>query len=322
MILKCILLVVGFVLLVKGADYFVEGSSDVARRLRIPSIIIGMTIVAMGTSLPELAVSISAAIAGSNEMAYSNVVGSNLFNLLVVCGAAALFTPLTIHTKTLKREFPFSIVITVLLLIFGYFGMSVGHLDGLIYVVIFIIFIIMMVKSAMNERKAAEVIKIETDKQQEMKEKKPLPIWKVLIYIVAGAIAVAIGGQLVVDSAEGIAQFFGLSDTLIGLTIVAFGTSLPELVTGIAAARKGEVDMALGNVIGSNIFNILFVLGLAASISGVEVVQNNLIDCVILIILSVLVWIFCITRKKISRLEGLIMVVIYGVYVVYICIRA
>ncbi|MCR5667341.1 MAG: calcium/sodium antiporter [Eubacterium sp.] len=322
MILNCVLLVVGFFLLVKGADFFVEGSSDVARRFRIPSIIIGMTIVAMGTSLPELAVSVSAALAGSNEMAYSNVVGSNMFNLLVVCGAAAIFTPLTIHTKTLKREFPFSIFITVLLLVFGYFGMSVGHVDGLILVVIFVIFLIMMVKSAMSERRAANVIQIESDKHEEMKDKKPLPIWKVLVFIVGGAAAVAIGGNLVVDSAEAIAKFFGLSDTLIGLTIVAFGTSLPELVTGIAAARKGEVDMALGNVIGSNIFNILFVLGLAASISGVGVVQNNLIDCVILLVLSVLVWIFCITKKQVNRIEGLTMVIIYGIYVVYICIRA
>lgn len=308
--LDYVLLIVGFVLLMKGADFFVDGSASVAKKLRIPTMIIGMTIVAMGTSAPECAVSIAASVKGSNTMAISNVIGSNIFNLMIVCGACALFTPLAVKVSTLKQEFPLSILAAVLLLGMGYFGMSLNRVEGVILLVVFILFLVWMVWEAKKARDNTEVEEIET-----------LSGWKCLIYIVGGIIAIVIGGDLVVDSASAIAAAFGLSQTLIGLTIVAFGTSLPELVTSLVAAKKGETDMALGNVIGSNIFNILLVLGIAAAVSPMEVLMDNLIDDIILIAVSVLIWIFAWSKKKLNRMHGVIMIAIYAAYVVYICMR-
>lgn len=308
--LDYVLLIVGFVLLMKGADFFVDGSASVAKKLRIPTMIIGMTIVAMGTSAPECAVSIAASVKGSNTMAISNVIGSNIFNLMIVCGACALFTPLAVKVSTLKQEFPLSILAAVLLLGMGYFGMSVNRVEGVILLIIFVLFLVWMVWEAKKARDNTEVEEIET-----------LSGWKCLIYIVGGIIAIVIGGDLVVDSASAIAAAFGLSQTLIGLTIVAFGTSLPELVTSLVAAKKGETDMALGNVIGSNIFNILLVLGIAAAVSPMEVLMDNLIDDIILIAVSVLIWIFAWRKKKLNRMHGVIMIAIYAAYVVYICMR-
>lgn len=310
-------LVAGFVLLVKGADFFVEGSSSVARRLRVPSLIIGLTIVSMGTSLPEAAVSITASVTENNAMAVSNVVGSNIFNLMVVCGACALFAPLAVKADSLKKEFPFSIVITGLLLGLGYWGMAVGRIDGIVFLILFIMFLVWMVKSALAARKQG-VAQAEHDGEI---GKAPLPIWRCVIYILGGAAAIALGGDLVVDSASAIATQFGLSPNLIGLTIVALGTSLPELVTSLVAARKKEVDMALGNVIGSNIFNILFVLGMAAAISPVEFIMENVIDIVLLLAMSVLVYAFAWQKKSINRWEGALMLLIYGGYMAYICTR-
>lgn len=311
-------LVVGFVLLVKGADFFVEGSSSVARRLRVPSLIIGLTIVSMGTSLPEAAVSITASVTGNNAMAVSNVVGSNIFNLMVVCGACALFAPLAVKADSLKKEFPFSILITVLLLGLGYWGMAVGRIDGIVFLILFIMFLVWMVRSALAARKAGVV---QAGEEEEENSRTPLPVWRCVIYIVGGAAAIALGGDLVVDAASAIAAQFGLSQNLIGLTIVALGTSLPELVTSLVAARKKEVDMALGNVIGSNIFNILFVLGMAASISPIAFVMENVIDIVLLLAMSLLVYAFAWQKKSINRWEGALMLLIYGGYMAYICTR-
>lgn len=311
-------LIVGFVLLVKGADFFVEGSSSVARRLRVPSLIIGLTIVSMGTSLPEAAVSIAASVTGNNAMAVSNVVGSNIFNLMVVCGACALFAPLAVKADTLKKEFPFSILITVLLLGLGYWGMAVDRIDGIVFLILFIAFLVWMVRSALEARKAGVV---RAEEEDEESGRALLPVWRCVIYIVGGAAAIALGGDLVVDSASAIAAQFGLSQNLIGLTIVALGTSLPELVTSLVAARKQEVDMALGNVIGSNIFNILFVLGMAASISPVAFVMENVIDIALLLAMSFLVYAFAWQKKSINRWEGALMLFIYGGYMAYICTR-
>ncbi|MDD7402651.1 MAG: calcium/sodium antiporter [Butyribacter sp.] len=311
--MEYILLVVGFVLLIKGADFFVEGSSSVAKRLHVPSMIIGLTIVAMGTSLPEASVSISASIANANELAISNAVGSNIFNLMVVCGFCALFCPLAVQTSVLKREFPFSIFVAILLILCGATGMMVGHLEGVILLVFFAAFILWMIQSARKARAEGSAIPEE--------DYEILPVWKCILYIAGGIIAIAVGGDFVVDAASAIAKQFGLSENLIGLTIVAFGTSLPELVTSIVAAKKNEVDMALGNVIGSNIFNILFVLGIAAAISPITFVQENIIDIVILVAVSLLVWVFGWTKQKIVRSEGIAMLVIYAAYVVYICQR-
>lgn len=315
-----VLLVVGFVLLIKGADFFVEGSSGIAKKLKVPSLIIGLTIVAMGTSLPECAVSVAASISGNNALAVSNVVGSNIFNLMVVCGFCAVITPLAVGKRTLKQEFPFSVLMAALLLVLGYIGMSVGRIDGVILLLFFALFMFWMVHSALKARTAG----ITTDASEEADEierAKPIPVGLCLVYIVGGAAAIAFGGDMVVDSASAIAAAFGLSQNLIGLTIVAMGTSLPELVTSIVAARKNEVDMALGNVIGSNIFNILFVLGIAAAISPVAFIMENVIDIVILIAMSIMVLLFAWSRQKINRIEGAIMLLSYAGYMVYICMR-
>ena len=308
-----VLLIAGFLLLIKGADFFVEGSAAVAKKLRVPTMIIGLTIVAMGTSAPECAVSIAASIKGSNAMAISNVVGSNIFNLMVVSGFCALFTPLIVHAKTLKQEFPFSILAAIVMLIAGFIGMMLGRIDGVILLVLFAFFLVWMVKSALNARANAEDI--------EEENVKDLGNLQCLLYIIGGIIAIVIGGDLVVDSATEIARTFGLSENLIGLTIVAFGTSLPELVTSAVAAKKGEVDMALGNVIGSNIFNILLVAGIAATVSPMAFLMENVIDLVILIVMSIVVWSFASTKKKIGRAEGVFMLIIYVAYIVYICNR-
>lgn len=314
MLKAVVILVIGFVLLIKGADFFVEGSSSVAKRLRVPSIIIGLTIVAMGTSLPECAVSVTASLAGSNELAVSNAVGSNIFNLMVVCGFCALFAPLTIQKNTLKKEFPLSIICAILLLGFGFVGMVLGRVDGIIFLAIFICYILWMIRAALKAR-------AEGAENGEEEEIKLLPVWRCILYIVGGMIAIKFGGDFVVDGAVVIAGGFGLSQNLIGLTIVAMGTSLPELVTSIVAARKNEVDMALGNVIGSNIFNVLFVLGIAATISPIAFIMENVIDIIILIGMSVVVWIMAWTKQKINRKEGIVMLLMYAVYLVYICIR-
>lgn len=312
MILSIILLVVGFVCLIKGADFFVDGASRLALKFKVPSLIIGMTIVAMGTSAPECAVSISASLAGSNGMAISNVIGSNMFNLLVVCGICAVLAPLAVGKDTIKKDFPFSIGVGVLLLVLGGIGMLVGHIDGIILLVLFAIFLWNMISTAKKNKE-------ETDLTDDV----PVAFsWvKVLLSIGGGIVAIVLGGQLVVNSAETIASGFGLSDTLIGLTVCAIGTSLPELVTSIVAARKGEVDMAIGNVIGSNIFNFLLVLGLASAISPVAMTMENVIDLIILAVISVMMLVMIIPKKQLNRVCGGACVAVYVVYMVYICMR-
>lgn len=305
-------LIAGFILLIKGADFFVDGSSSVAKRFRIPSMIIGLTIVAMGTSLPECAVSITASISNNNALAVSNAVGSNIFNLMVVCGACALFAPLAVGIKTLKKEFPFSVACALLLLVMGYIGTALGRIDGIILIAIFSAYLIWMIMSAKKARQNS----LDNDEDYEI-----MPIWKCLLFIIGGAAAIKFGGDFVVDGATVVAKSLGLSQTLIGLTVVALGTSLPELVTSIVAARKNEVDMAVGNVIGSNIFNILLVLGIASAISPIAFITENMIDIIILIAFSILVWLFAWTKKEIRRTEGVIMLLAYLGFMIYICLR-
>lgn len=308
-----ILLIIGFALLIKGADFFVDGSSSVAKMFRVPSLIIGMTIVAMGTSLPECSVSVTASVANQNALAISNAIGSNIFNLMVVCGMCALFVPLKVQDKTLKNEFPFSVITALILLVFGYFGMKVNRIEGVVLLIIFALFLGWMMLSIKKSRAQQN--------ENEIEEYQILPLWKSILYIVCGMIAIAVGGNFVVDSASDIAATFGLSENLIGLTIVAFGTSLPELVTSIVAAKKNEVDMAVGNVIGSNIFNILFVLGIATTISPIDFLMENIIDIIILTLMSLLVWILAWSKKHIVRWEGVLMLLLYAGYVGYIIIR-
>ena len=313
-ILKAVvILVLGFVLLIKGADFFVEGSSSVARKFRVPPIIIGLTIVAMGTSLPELAVSVTASLAGNNTIAISNVIGSNFFNLIVVCGTCALFSPLVINKSVLKQDFPFSILCGILLLVVSYMGMELGRADGIIFIVIFIAYMAFLLRQALNART------VSNDDSNE--EKKILPVWLCIIFIVGGVVAIKFGGDFVVDGASTIAKKIGFSDTLIGLTIVAVGTSLPELVTSVVASRKNELEMALGNVLGSNVFNILLILGIASAISPMSVIKDNIIDIIILTFVSFIVYIFAWTKQKIERKEGILMLLTYVTFMIYICVR-
>ena len=321
-ILKAVfVLIIGFILLIKGADFFVEGASSVAKMLKVPSLIIGMTIVAMGTSLPETSVSIAASMNNQNTLAVSNVVGSNIFNLMVVLGVCAVITELKVSKDVLKRDYPFSVLCAILLLVAGVIGMTLGRMDGIIFLVIFAVFIFYLIKSAMDARKSGEISEKEREMNEEMEEMEDLPVWKCILYIVGGAIAIKYGGDWVVDSASVIATSFGISATLVGLTICSVGTSLPELVTSIVAARKNELDMAVGNVVGSNVFNILMVLGIAATVSPIAFLTENIIDIVVLLVFSLITWVLCVTQKKLSKKEGILMLVLYTIYLVYICIR-
>ena len=263
----------------------------------------------MGTSLPECAVSVTASLANNNALAISNVVGSNIFNLMVVCGASAIFAPLAIQKSTLLKEFPFSIFCALLLLVLGYTSFNLGRMEGIVLLVLFLVYLLWMIFSALKNRQ-------EIDEDVNI-----LPTWKCLLFIIGGAIAIKYGGDFVVDGASFIATKMGFSQNLIGLTIVALGTSLPELVTSIVAARKNEVDMALGNAIGSNIFNILLVLGVAGAISPVAFIMENVIDIILLTIMSAYVWILAWTKNHINKTEGISMILIYVIYLVYICIR-
>lgn len=320
-----LLLAVGFAFLVKGADFFVEGSSSIAKKLKVPPIIIGLTIVAMGTSLPETAVSVTASLVQNNELAVSNVVGSNIFNLMFVIGVCSILTPIMVQKATVVRDIPLSLGCALFLLVLGISGlgdkagMTLGHADGVIFLIVFAGYIFTMVRSAMKARAAGQ--KIEIEGVEECDNMKELSYGKSIFFLIVGAAAIAFGGDLTVDTASRIAIELGMSQTLVGLTIVSIGTSLPELVTSVVAARKNEVDMAVGNAVGSNIFNILMVLGISSAISPVALIRENIIDIVLLMVFSVMVWIFAGTRKKIERKEGIIMVVVYLVYCAYIIAR-
>ena len=320
-----LLLAVGFAFLVKGADFFVEGSSSIAKKLKVPPIIIGLTIVAMGTSLPETAVSVTASLVQNNELAVSNVVGSNIFNLMFVIGVCSILTPIMVQKATVVRDIPLSLGCALFLLVLGVSGlgdkagMTLGHADGVIFLIVFAGYIFTMVRSAMKARSAGQ--KVEIEGVEECDNMKELSYGKSILFLIVGAAAIAFGGDLTVDTASRIAIELGMSQTLVGLTIVSIGTSLPELVTSVVAARKNEVDMAVGNAVGSNIFNILMVLGISSAISPVALIRENIIDIVLLMVFSVMVWIFAGTRKKIERKEGIIMVVVYLVYCAYIIAR-
>ena len=320
-----LLLAVGFAFLVKGADFFVEGSSSIAKKLKVPPIIIGLTIVAMGTSLPETAVSVTASLVQNNELAVSNVVGSNIFNLMFVIGVCSILTPIMVQNATVVRDIPLSLGCALFLLVLGVSGlgdktgMTLGHADGVIFLIVFAGYIFTMVRSAMKARAAGQ--KVEIEGVEECDNMKELSYGKSILFLIVGAAAIAFGGDLTVDTASRIAIELGMSQTLVGLTIVSIGTSLPELVTSVVAARKNEVDMAVGNAVGSNIFNILMVLGISSAISPVALIRENIIDIVFLMVFSVMVWIFAGTRKKIERKEGIIMVVVYLIYCAYIIAR-
>lgn len=313
MILDIILLLVGFVILIRGADIFVNGSSNVAKRLNVSPLIIGLTIVALGTSAPEAAVSISAGIAGSNEIAVSNIVGSNMLNLLLIVGVCAIIKNLKVDEIIIKREFPLSLLSTFVL----WFMISnvidvegsngiITRSEGLILLSFFGIFAYANLMSALKDKKKL------TEKEKE--ENKKISLLKNIILLLAGLALVVFGGDMVVDNASSIAIAIGISETLVGLTIVSIGTSLPELVTSIVATTKGENDIAIGNVIGSNIFNILFILGTSALVTPLVVNAQLIKYTVILIAISIIGYIFAITGKKIGRKEGICMVIMFIMY--------
>ena len=324
-LINLVLLAAGFVGLVKGADFFVDGSAALARKLKIPGLIIGLTIVALGTSAPELAVSVSAALQGSNEIALSNVVGSNMFNLLSVLGVCAIIHPVPVERDVLVRDFPISIAATVFVFLMTggtalfsgrLFSLKmsdtvgiVSRMTGIILLIAFIAYILYLVYNA--RKNPAENVEGPVRRST----------LKCFFFIVSGLILIVAGGQAVVYSAKEIARAAGMTETLIGLTIVAVGTSLPELVTSIVAARKGETELALGNVVGSNIFNMMLILGTSSSIHPVEVNAASVYDLGILIAVSVLVFLFSFNSRKVNRKEGLILTAVYIADVVFAILR-
>ncbi len=329
-IIPVLYLIVGFVLLVKGADFFVEGASSIARRMHIPAIVIGLTIVAFGTSAPELAVSLSAAIKGSNDIAIGNVVGSNIFNLLVVIGVSAMISPLTVQKSMIKKDYPLSIFAVVLLgllcldsVLFHAKETTLGRGDGVILLVCFAFFMYvcfaffmyLTVREGLRGRKEAK--KAHEDEVENMS----FPIGKSVLLLVIGLAGIVIGGDLSVEGAKEIARAFGLSEALIGLTIVAIGTSLPELVTSIVAAKKGESDIALGNVVGSNLFNVFFILGCSATILPMHVSGTYVYDIALLVLISVLIFIPILKNKKVGRVMGTVMTLSYVAYTAYLIMR-
>ena len=302
-----LLLLIGFVLLIKGADLFVDGSSSIAGILKVPSVIIGLTIVAMGTSAPEAAVSISAGLAGNSDISLGNIVGSNIFNLLVVIGACAVIFPAKSDEDILKRDLWWNIGVSVLLFALILDG-SISRVEGLILLAVFIFYLGLMVRSALKNRMESTPMDV-------------MPLWKSILFVGIGLAAVVFGGDMVVDNASLIAKAWGMSDTLVGLTIVAVGTSLPELVTSITASKKGDSGIALGNAVGSCLFNILFILGIASTLTPINAVPELIIDTAILIAVTILILIVAKTDKKTNRAEGIICVLAYIIYTAYIIMR-
>lgn len=314
--LQFFLLIIGFILLIKGADFFVDGASEIAKAFHIPSVVIGLTIVSMGTSLPELAVSVTSAVKGVEGIAIGNVVGSNIVNLMLVAGITCIIIPVGVEKTLISRDLPFSIIAALSVLLLSadmYFAGTQSNIitraDGIILLLFFSVYMYSVFKSALE--KPAE----ETN-SDEIK-----PVWKSILFTVLGLAGIIAGGQFTINSAEYIARAFGMSDRLIGLTIIAFGTSLPELIISIVAACKGENDIAMGNVVGSNIFNILFILGFSTCIRPLQVEGATFIDIAVLLFCSLTVLALSKPKLKLGRICGVIMVLIYALYTTYIFIK-
>ena len=306
--MEYIFLIIGFVLLIKGADFFVDGASSVAAKLKVPSLIIGLTVVSLGTSMPEAAVSISASLSGGNAISLGNVIGSNIFNLLMVVGISSIILPIATDNDILKRDMPINIGITVALFVMLLDG-ELSRIDSLILLILLVAYMFLLIGSALKNR-------------VEGAEQKVLSWTKSIIFIVVGLAAIIGGGQAVVESAKTIARTLGMGETLVGLTVVALGTSLPELVTSVVAAKKGDSGIAMGNVIGSCIFNILFILGMAGAIKPMAAGPEFYIDTGILFAISLMMLLFAFTKRKTGRIEGAICVLTYVVYTTYIIMRA
>lgn len=309
MLFNIVLIVAGFYMLIKGADIFVEAASKIATKFNIPQMVIGLTIVAFGTSLPEAAISIKGALSGNVGITIGNVVGSNIMNVLLILGVASCLAALPIKKNTLKIEIPFVIFVTVLLLVLGMFGDNLSRIDGVIFIVFMALFMVYLVISAKkgeaNDEEGTEVTEKDT-------------MLKLVILVVAGIICIVIGSNVTVDAASFVATKCGMSNRLIGLTIVAFGTSLPELVTSATAAKRGKVDIAIGNIVGSNIFNILFVVGVCAVITPVAFEAAFIKDTVVAIVAAIMLLLCVVKNKKLTKTGGIIMLVSYAVYFAYI----
>ena len=303
-ILQLALLALGFVMLVKGSDWFVDGAAGIAAKFRIPQIIIGLTIVAMGTSAPEAAVSITAAMGGSADITVGNIVGSNILNVLVILGLASAIVPVAVGKSTLKIDIPFMIAISVIFLLLGWDG-TITRIDGLVLIALFAGYIGYMIWEALHSNEEGDEI-------------KDMPVWKMLLSTVIGLALVVWGADVAVGAATKLAQIFGMSERFIGLTVVALGTSLPELFTSVTAARKGNADIAIGNIVGSNIFNILFVVGLSSMVINVPFAANFRIDMLVAIAACVFVWLAALKNKKLARWAGFTMLLGYVGYFVYL----
>ena len=304
LIIQIGLLGIGFFMLVKGADYFVDGAAGIATKFGIPQLVVGLTIVAMGTSAPEAAVSITGAMSGAADIAVGNVVGSNILNVLIILGVTGFITTVAVQKSTLMIEMPFMMGITVLLIVLGMSGNEISFVEGIIFWVCFIAYLAYLYVLA---KKGTE---------EETTEDRP--VWKLLLFIIAGGIVVVWGANISVDAATAIATAIGISEKFIGLTIVALGTSLPELVASVTAARKGNADIAIGNIVGSNIFNILFVLGTSALIIPIPYQPSFLIDGIIAVAAGVLLWIATIRKRELNRTWGIVMLLCYVAYFVYL----
>lgn len=302
------LLAIGFFMLVKGADYFVDGAAGIATKFGIPQLVVGLTIVAMGTSAPEAAVSITGALHGAADIAIGNVVGSNILNVLIILGITGVITTIAVQKSTLMIEMPFMLAITVLLIILGMSGNELTFFEGVLFWVCFIAYLAYLYVLA---KKGTEEESIEDR-----------PVWKLILFILAGGAVVVWGANISVDAATAIAQAIGISEKFIGLTIVALGTSLPELVASVTAARKGNADIAIGNIVGSNIFNILFVLGTSALITPIPYQATFLIDGIIAVAAGVLLWVATIRKKELNRTWGIIMLLGYAAYFAYLLVQA
>ncbi len=307
--IQLILLIVGFILLIKGSDFFVDGSSNIASILKIPTLIVGLTIVAFGTSAPEAAVSITSSLSGNNALAVSNVIGSNLFNMMLIIGLCALLRELKIGRDVLNKDLPFLVVITAILSGFIIIGWSISRVEGIILFLLIIGYVSYLVYSAKNTKEAQIV------------EKPKMGLLRSIIYIIGGMAGIIIGADFVVDSASYIAMAFGMSETLVGLTIVAIGTSLPELVTSLTALKKEENQLIIGNVIGSNIFNILFVLGASSIISPITINPNMIVDIALMLGVTILFFIFGKTQDKYDKKEGFILVALFIAYMAFAIMR-
>ncbi|MCM1267733.1 MAG: calcium/sodium antiporter [Bacteroidales bacterium] len=310
-IIQIVLLALGFAILVKGADWFVEGASRLAERFGIPQLVIGLTIVALGTSLPEAAVSISAALKGSAGITVGNVLGSNIMNVLLILGLTAVITPIAVQRSTVRYEIPYVILVSAILWALGGTGEHMLRLsDGLILWGLMFLYLAYLFGMAKKGAPLSE--------ETPAKAEKPMPVWRMLLLIVLGGAMIVLGSDVAVDAATELARIFGMSERLIGLTIVAFGTSLPELVTSVTAAVKGKADIAVGNIVGSNIFNILFVVGTSALITPVEYAADFFTDSAVCIASVALLWLCVFRKKRLGRLGGAVMLAGYGAYFIYL----